>query len=265
MQSSRVPVRYLLLVFAVFVVTARFASQVDVDAREAQLLSIVRDTDKIEPAAFNDVARLIARNFRTMIDRAELTELPVAVPLDLWTMLVGGSIFAARLPAALACCIAAAALMRAARRFGRRLPMAAGWAVLVLVSIVYFISPMRLVRTIDEYRATRAPTEPVLTLFRDESPLGYYQAQVDLRRGIGVDLGWRAFNSEEIARVAGNLGDGTVWVLLDVDADMPFEQVNAALIESGRALTRCRGLATHIAVLRYEVTEFVPTVSCGTS
>ena len=39
----------------------------------------------------------------------------------------------------------------------------------------------------------------------------------------------------------------------------------AALIESGRALTRCRGLATHIAVLRYEVTEFVPTVSCGTS
>lgn len=261
----RVSVRNLIVLFAIFFVTARFASQVDVGSGEARLLWIVRDTDKIEPAAFNDVARLIARNFRTMIDRAELTELPLAAPLDLWTMLAGGSIFAARLPVVLACCIAAAALMRTARRFGRRLPMGVGWSVLVLAMIAYFVSPMRLVRTIDDYRASRLPDEPVITLFREDSPLGYYQAQVDLRRGIGVDLGWRAFNSEEIARVVGNLGQNTVWLLLDVDADVQYELVNTALLDAGRTLTRCRGLATHIAALRYEFTDFPHTVVCTSS
>src|SRR5690349_7719311 len=97
MRRPSIP--FLILLFAVFVVLTIAASNADITDAEARLLWIVRDPERVEPAAIGDTARLLARNFRAMLDRAETHDLPLAVPLDVWTTAAGASLFAARMAA----------------------------------------------------------------------------------------------------------------------------------------------------------------------
>lgn len=262
-RPRRVPYGLLALLFAAFVALSFTASVVDISRDEARLLWIVRDPERLEPAAIGDTVRLIGRNMRAMLDRADTRDLPLAVPLDVWTMLAGGSVFAARLPVVLLACLVMAVALRLTAPRSTRLARGIGYAVPVAGVLLYALSPTTLAPTVADYMRTRQPTEPVLTLFRDDSPLGYYQAQVNIRRGIGVDLGWQTFSDQDIERVVGNLGTETVWLVFDVAADTTFERLNASLLDSGRKLTRCRGAYTEIAVVRYAMSSFTPTVTCS--
>lgn len=217
----------LAIIFATFAVLTTFSSLIGVTEAEARLLWIVRDPERVEPASPTDSARRAVRNLQTMLDRAATTDLPVAVPLDVWTMAAGGSAFAARLPVVLlACLIAALALRRLPRTAVFAVPLAL--ALLAMGGILAASENPPAEPEIRAYLDERHPAEPVVTGFQPHSTWGYYQAQYDLRRGVAVDLGWRAFADDEIARVIGNLGDLPVWL---VGANSAIER---AVLETGR-------------------------------
>lgn len=255
----RPSITFLLLLFAVFAFLTIAAANADITDAEARLLWIVRDPERVEPAAISDTARLLARNFRAMLDRAETRDLPLAVPLDIWTTLAGGSVFAARMGVVAALFVAAILLTWLLRRLGLRrslthiivvtvlaLSAIAGFVLLELGSYGPPVSGV-----VARYQAERTPAEPVITVFTDDSPLGYYQAQVDLRRGIGVDLGWREFTPEEIERVVANLGSGTVWLF--VENYRHYAEVDQALAATGRRAAMCEGRYQRAAVIRYDI------------
>ena len=259
MRRPSIP--FLILLFAVFVVLTVAAANADITDVEARLLWIVRDPERVEPAAINDTARLLARNFRAMLDRAETRDLPLAVPLDIWTTATGGSLFAARMAVVAALFIAAAALALVMRRLGIRRPLAGKLLVIALGLIALSGAALlefstygpHISSAIETYRTARHPTEPVVTVFSDYSPLGYYQAQLDLRRGIGVDLGWREFTVEEIERAAANLGSGPVWLI--VEDYQRYAQIDQALDATGRRAALCEGRYQRAAVIRYDVMD----------
>jgi hypothetical protein len=253
----RPSITFLLLLFALFAVLTVAAANADITDAEARLLWIVRDPERIEPASISDTARLLTRNFRAMLDRAETRDLPLAVPLDIWTTLTGGSIFAARMPVACIICLGAAVFIRlvSRRRRGNLLIaalsiIAIGVALQAIISAPpYYLSTQAVVR---EYRFTRSLDEPVITVFRDDSPLGYYQAQYNLRRGIGVDLGWREFTSDEVERVVANMGSGPIWVIADGYDTLGLNDV---LTATGRRLTFCWGKYRWTSAMRYDFAD----------
>lgn len=250
-----------MILFAIFAVLTIAAATADITDAEARLLWIVRDPERIEPAAIGDTARLIGRNFRAMLDRAETRDLPLAVPLDVWTMIAGGSIFAARLPAVLfACLIIAAAIRLIWRYFHGRIAvitfltfmlLCCGLCINIYIFHYFFLTSTDAV--VQAYRAERAVEEPVITAFMDDSPLGYYQAQYDLRRGIGVDLGWRDFSDDEIERAAANLGSQPVWLI--VEDYRGYSSINQALQTAGYRAVSCQGRYQRAAVIRYDRVE----------
>lgn len=255
----RPSISFLTILFAVFAFLTVAAANADITDAEARLLWIVRDPERVEPAAIGDTARLLARNFRAMLDRAGTGDLPLAVPLDIWTTATGGSIFAARIGVIIALFGVTAVLTWLIRRFGiRRAP--AGKLVVVALLLMAIAGVLLLEfgsygppvsGVVASYQAERHPAEPVITVFSDDSPLGYYQAQVDLRRGVGVDLGWRKFKSEEIERVASSLGPGTVWLIVE-DYDYIVELTDQALRDTGRRAVSCNGRYPGEAVIRYD-------------
>jgi hypothetical protein len=254
----RPSITFLLLLFALFAVLTVAAANADITDAEARLLWIVRDPERVEPASISDTARLLTRNFRAMLDRAETRDLPLAVPLDVWTTLTGGSLFAARMAAVVALFLFAAVLTWLMRRLGIRRPLA-GKILVVTLGIIALVGAVFLEFStygppvsgvVARYQAERQPTEPVITVFSDDSPLGYYQAQVDLRRGIGIDLGWREFTAEEIDRAVANLGSGTVWLF--VEDYRRYAAIDPALAATGRRATLCEGRYQRAAVIRYD-------------
>lgn len=257
----RPSITFLILLFAIFVGLTVAAASADITDAEARLLWIVRDPERVEPAAIGDTARLLARNFRAMLDRAETRDLPLAVPLDLWTTLLGGSIFAARMGAVAALFVVAMIIRWVLRRLGVRqrlgniLVVAAlaltSVAAVILLELGSYGPPVSGV--VASYQAERHPTEPVITVFSDDSPLGYYQAQVDLRRGIGIDLGWREFSPEEIERAVANLGAGAVWLF--VEDYVRYAAIDQALEATGRRAALCEGRYQRAAVIRYDMIE----------
>jgi hypothetical protein len=258
----RPSITFLILLFAIFVFLTVAAANADITDAEARLLWIVRDPERVEPAAISDTARLLARNFRVMLDRAGTRDLPLVVPLDVWTTLAGGSIFVARLSVVLLFCTGAALLYALLRRSRIHLRSA---AILVFgISGLYACSFLNnqlfsypSMPVIAEYLVERHATEPVITNFRDDSPLGYYQAQYNLRGGIGIDLGWRAFSSEEITVIVENLGSEPVWLMLGDWNDDPYLSIFKS---KRRTLTWCKA-AHNLLVMRFEVSDG-PSVSC---
>ena len=255
----RPSITFLLFLFAIFALLTFAAASADITDAEARLLWIVRDPERVEPASISDTARLLARNFRAMLDRAAARDLPLTVPLDLWTMLVGGSVFAARMGAVAALFAVALILRWIMRRLGFRKRLAdilivtalalisvAGALLLALGSYGPPVSGV-----VASYQAERRPAEPVITVFSDDSSLGYYQAQVDLRRGVGIDLGWREFTPEEIARAAASLGSGTVWLI--VEDYQRYAVIDQTLTAAGRRAALCEGRYQRAAVIRYEM------------
>jgi hypothetical protein len=261
-QMRRPSIPFLILLFAVFAVLTIAAANADITDTEARLLWIVRDPERVEPAAIGDTARLLARNFRAMLDRAGTGDLPLAVPLDLWTTLTGGSIFAARLSLVLLFCTGIAVLYTLLRR--SRLSLRYVATLVLGVASLYacgflnnrlFVVPVMPV--IEEFLVERRAAEPVITNFRDDSPLGYYQAQYDLRRGLAINLGWRDFTDEEITGVVENLGSGPIWLLLGNWNDDPYLSM---LKSRGRMLTWCEA-AHNVLIMRFEVSDG-PSVQC---
>jgi len=193
-----------------------------------------------------------------MLDRAGTRELPLAVPLDIWTTLTGGSLFAARYAAVIAFFVFTGVLTWLMRRLGIRRPLAG--KILIVVLGVIALSGAALLAlgsygppvsgVVASYQAERHPAEPVITVFSDDSPLGYYQAQVDLRRGVGIDLGWRDFTPEEIDRAAANLRDGPVWLI--VGDYRRYALIDQALEATGRRAVSCQGRYQRAAVIRYD-------------
>ena len=253
---------FLILLFAVFAVLTIAAANADITDAEARLLWIVRDPERVEPAAIGDTARLLVRNFRAMLDRAAARELPLAVPLDLWTTLAGGTIFAARLLIALLICIGISFLyvllrsMSVSSRYLTRLM----FGLICLYVFYFFINQLfsfTNMPVIAEYLAERHATEPVITEFRDDSPLGYYQAQYNLRRGISINLGWRNFTNEEISGITDKLRNEPVWLVLGDWNDDPYLGIFKS---KGLTLTWCE-VAHNLLIMRFEVSDR-PTVFC---
>lgn len=255
MRRHFMPPLILLLLFA-FLTHA--AANSNIREAEARLLWIVRDPERVKPAAIGDTARVLMRNFRVMLDRAEGRDLPLAAPLDLWTLAAGGSLFAARIGAITALFAAAAAL----KWLTRRLTFSRQWAgKLAAVALIAGAIALMLIfqagrdggdpgELMRRYQATRQPSEPVITVFRDDSPLGYYQAQMDLRRGVGIDLGWREFTPDEIAQAAAKLGQGPVWVIAPDEAR--FAVIDAALQQAGFGAVSFDERLRQAIVVRYD-------------
>lgn len=251
---------FLILLFAVFAFMTVAAASADITDAEARLLWIVRDPERIEPAAIGDTARLLARNFRAMLDRAETRDLPLAVPLDLWTTATGGSLFAARMGAVIALFVLALILRWIMRRLGirQRLADIVIVAALALISIAGVLllelgsygPPVSGV--VARYQSERTPAEPVITVFSEDSPLGYYQAHLDLRRGIGIDLGWRDFTNDEVERAVANMDSGPIWVITDGYDNLGLTD---ALTATGRRLTFCRGKYHRTSAMRYDFAD----------
>lgn len=248
---------FLILLFVAFALLTVAAASAEITDDEARLLWIVRDPERVEPAAIGDTARLLVRNFRAMLDRAETRELPLAAPLDVWTTLAGGSVFAARLAVLFGMCVAASLIARfVGRRNARRAAALGGFVLLFSLAAAasavvseWMATDTRPSSLVPEYIDARPITEPVITLFRDDSQLGYYHARVNLRRGIGIDLGWRTFTIDEVEHVIDALRDEPVWVVGDGWRDMAIDSVLRA---TGRTTTWCFGRSGGTEAQRYE-------------
>lgn len=99
----------------------------------------------------------------------------------------------------------------------------------------------------------RALTEPVLTVFRPDSPLGYHHAQASLRPGIGIDLGWRAFASEELSASLDGLRGDVVWVLGDTGLSRTLSLIHDILLSEGRTRDLCIRPTSRVLLARYVV------------
>lgn len=90
--------------------------------------------------------------------------------------------------------------------------------------------------------ASRNPLEPIITRIAANTPAGYYDRQLGLRRGLALDLSWRSFTAEEIQkRVAVFQGEPALWVAL------PANRVESWNITS--ALDKTRHAAYRSALL----------------
>jgi hypothetical protein len=78
--------------------------------------------------------------------------------------------------------------------------------------------------------AERAPLEPLVTAFAPDSPAAYYERLYGLRRGIRLEIGWRAHTPDEVRALADALRDETdVWMVLPADSAADRVQMVAAL------------------------------------
>lgn len=242
-MKKRIAVLGLLL--AAFALLAFGASLHDISPTEARLMWAVRDPEPLAPASIADTGRLVVRNFRAMINRADIGQLPLALPLDVWSLAVGQSIFAARMGGVLALLLATMLALRLVPRAALAL------GVILLAGGLFSVLTARapLAHLLQTYQAARTPDIPVLTDFAPDSPAGYHQASVDLRRGIAVDVGWRDFDAAEYAQIAANLGQLDVWLISDLTRGQSAA-IEAALIATGRRPLWCAD-AGDVRVRRY--------------
>jgi hypothetical protein len=75
----------------------------------------------------------------------------------------------------------------------------------------------------------RQSTEPAVISYLASSPAAYYDRWFGLRRGISVDVGWRSFTQEEIARVIGALaGSDTLWLIAQASDPVSWQSLAEA-------------------------------------
>lgn len=240
--------RLLILFFAALVLLIFGAARHDVSEAEARLLWIVRDPQPLEPAAISDTARIMVANFREMLARAAVPELPLAAPLDVWTLAAGGTVFAARIGVILVLGVVALVAARILRRFSPSAPLVIALVLLAggLISVITASAPLEAL--VADYRGLRTPETPVITAFGEDSPLGYHQARHDLRRGMAVNLGWRDFSAAELAQIVDNLGSGDIWLIGETTPQTAA--IETAITASGRAAVWC-GNAPDTLIRRY--------------
>jgi len=82
---------------------------------------------------------------------------------------------------------------------------------------------------------TRQPLEPIITDFAPYSPSAYYDRQLDIRRGVSLDLSWRLHSPQEVGeRVNMFQNAPPVWVALPVNTAKTW-QIVAQLDETRTA------------------------------
>jgi hypothetical protein len=208
-----------------------------VSPAEAWWLWVARDPVPVRAASIGDTARAARDLLTEAVERSGGgIHAPLAALTEGWTWLAGDSVEGLRWGVVLLALLGAAVIVRLVGRFSRPL-MNGALALMSIAALgVWFITPTDpMPDSVARYQAARARTEPTLTFGAPDSPLGYAQARYDLRAGMGIDLGWREFTTDELTEIVSKL-DPTRPVWLIGAPDHPcLIAVQSALADSGRA------------------------------
>lgn len=242
----------LLGAFALSVLGVSRAPVSDSAAFDAWL---IRDLMPVRAAAPQDVARAVLSNWRASLDRMRGAG---GVRLDLlllkgWTTIFGSAQISIAAARGLAVAFVTAVVYRLLLRRVRAGGAITGAAALVVVAVAGapLAAPAGYQPALDVLAHQRALTEPVVTIFRPDSPLGYHHAQASLRPGIGIDLGWRAFSPDELNPVLDGLGSEIVWVLADTGLSTTLGHVHDILSSKGRTRDLCLRPTPRVVLARY--------------
>ncbi len=192
---------------------------------EAWWLWVTRDVVDVEPAAPRDVLRGVRDNLVSALERSGGgLHLPAAAVLEGWTWLAGDSLEGLRWGGLLAVLTGAALMFRLLRRISRTL--AVGWlgALIVGAGLLWLMSaPNPWPAAVRAYHAQRDRNQPALTTFSEDSVAGYYHARHNLRAGLGIDLGWRAFSPEEMVGIVNRMSaTQPLWLIGPADSDATY-------------------------------------------
>lgn len=252
----RVPVVLIGALLGVFAVGVLGASHAPVSDRTAFDAWLIRDETPVRAAAPQDVARAVLSNWRTSLDRMRDAGglRPDLALLKGWTTLHGDSQVSTAVARALVVLAAAAIVFRVILR---RLPYgtaitgiaAMGFAVIAIAPLNTQTADYR--PALDTLVDHRALTEPVVTVFRPDSPLGYHHAQASVRPGISLDLGWRAFASEELSASLDGLHSDVVWVLGDTGLSTTLSLIHDIMLSEGRTRDLCVRPTDRVLLARY--------------
>lgn len=133
----------LLVLLVAFFALNRDAAFADLAPVEAHNLWVIRDLEALEPASPGDFARVLLANFREALTRIRddqlLTRSPYLIVLDFWMIVLGDSIFSARILSVFMMLVSAAIVYRTFASKGFAVP------ALALI-LVIFTNP--LIRTL---------------------------------------------------------------------------------------------------------------------
>lgn len=200
--------RYRLQLFiAILLMFTIWALRPSASRPEAHWLWVVRDVTDVQPAAPSDVLRGVRTNLSSALDRSGGgVNIPFALALEGWSWLTGDSLEALRWGGILLIGVAAAGVSRVASRRAPAPTRRILAVIFVIFPVLILVQPTdRLTFELRWARDGRTPDQPVITFFSESSPLGYYQHRYNLRAGMGLDLGWRAFSAAELADIASKI------------------------------------------------------------
>jgi len=199
--------------------------------------------------------RGVRDNLSTALHRSEGgLKLPVAAALESWTWLAGDSLEALRWGGVLLAGLAAAVMVRLARRRVPHTTLRVLSILFVFAPTLLFLQPSdRLAYELEHQQSLRGHADPVLTFFSESSRLGYYQYRYDLRAGMGIDLGWREFTPQELIDIADKL-DSTrpIWLIAPSYTHPDVLALSGQLTrENGRQIQYALSLGDDVTLIQF--------------
>ena len=202
------------------------------------------------PTALLRFVRDDAAQAQERLSDAPLPAQALGLTFNVWALLAGDSEIALRLPRVWSALGLTALGLRllSARRQAQRWP---ALPLLVLAALLGW----SLAQPAPDWRGfaaaaaeQRAADQAAFIAWSADSPIAYYNRRTPIRRGVSLDVGWRAYAKAELADLAARLeAYDVVWVLVDGRGDLV--QTLAALLaaDASRALTYREQLADFTA------------------
>lgn len=252
----RIPVVLIGVLFAAFTLGVLGASRAPVSDRAAFDAWLIHDETPVRAAAPQDVARAILANWRESITRMQDAGglRPELLLRKGWTTVLGDSLASVAVARGLFIILTAAILYRLILR---RVPL--GGAITSGIALIltaaggapFFWPAPDYHPALDTLAEQRTLTEPVVTVFRPDSPLGFHHAQASVRPGIGIDFGWRGFASEELSASLDGLHGDVVWVLGDTGLSTTLSMIHDIMLSEGRTRDLCVRPTDRVVLARY--------------